>query len=433
MALLCFVFCAARAPSAAAALECAHRLESGVGLVPGWVTGLGQCSSRNLEAYRPASTHFRSARLSTRCADHWEVRGTDGTREKLPSGTRVIRLEGNRVLYTAAGPSGSLLREGVLPEEAFTGRAGCTQRADIPSKDSFVAEARLSIELVRSLYPNSNPQFMGLLPQLERRLEKIQKMSKVDFEKFAADWQKSISAGNDSRVIRIERLQSMLSSSYNPTETSGKRLFDETLIVPISREWFESIPELRSFYQTQWLGSGYDIRIANGASGEGVVGGDGYLQMRELLEKTRQFVSQSADPRIRDSAEASWLRQKLPSSQDAGNKSGPKRLIFFSPPTWTADSVSEPWAEYIPVDQSMGGLGSDYLLSVLIHELNVNSANYLSNDTHSDPESTDLLLSCIAAHGVGALRQDAESIRLALGLNPQISVIYLQAMLSNVE
>jgi hypothetical protein len=59
-----------------------------------------------------------------------------------------------------------------------------------------------------------------------------------------------------------------------------------------------------------------------------------------------------------------------------------ERMIFISPNTWQANSKDSPWAEFIPVDQTLGGLNSDYLRSVMIHELNVNSPNFLATDTH---------------------------------------------------
>ena len=105
-------------------------------------------------------------------------------------------------------------------------------------------------------------------------------------------------------------------------------------------------------------------------------------------------------------------------------------MIFFSPKTWTNNSLSSKWADYVPVDQSLGGLPSDYLLSVMIHEINVNSRNFLSSDTHSERENSIILRDCVKKNGASALALDPITLQKVFGYNPQIAVVYLKMILA---
>jgi hypothetical protein len=147
--------------------------------------------------------------------------------------------------------------------------------------------------------------------------------------------------------------------------------------------------------------------------------------MQSLIEKTTAFINQNPNSPFSQTPEAIWLKK----TGQTGFKNY-ERMIFISPHTWQANSKDSPWAEFIPVDQTLGGLNSDYLLSVMIHELNVNSPNYLATDTHGLQTETWALRQCLLENGINNLDQEnPETIQRLFGMNSQISTIYLKLMI----
>jgi len=192
---------------------------------------------------------------------------------------------------------------------------------------------------------------------------------------------------------------------------------------------------LPQFYKKKWFDSGKDIRIRSGASGEGVSYYPGrpdlseaFSEMVELMSKTDEFVRKSKNPTLMKSPEAIWLTK-----QKEIGFTNYQRLIFIHPGTWENDSSKVYWAEYVAIDQNLGGLPSEYLTSVLIHEINVNSLGYLATDTHSDYESNVQIWECLSKKGVHELAQTPIMLQRAFGLNAQISVIYLKMILDRLQ
>jgi hypothetical protein len=150
--------------------------------------------------------------------------------------------------------------------------------------------------------------------------------------------------------------------------------------------------------------------------------------MINLLNQTENFILKSNKENLLDSQEMKWLQAQR---KFAYNKY--KRMIFLNPLTWERNSLTHPWADYIPVDQSLGGLKSDYLLSVLIHEMNVNSDGYLATDTHNPQEDNFALWECLKNKGIAEIGSDPTSKQRAFGLNAQLSVVYLKMILGQLK
>jgi hypothetical protein len=420
-------------PVHAATLDCSTQ---SVGL-PSWIKGLTHpqksnqlCSinSEKLPWIDPPT--FESARLSTRCAGHWEVKNSKGKKEKITAGLRVVKLDSKHILYY----SGNELREGEISEEAFSGKKDCSE-SERPSKKAFLEEAKMSLRFAEEIKANTQPSFNQEIALVKKKLRLVEKMSEEEFQKLAASWNQRLPSESLSKPERLAKIGDLISKAYNPIQNRGKKLFDETLLVPISQEWFNSNPKLKSFYQKEWLDSNLDIRIRGGASGEGVTKttdtpteGDSYQEMVGLMKKTNEFISKSNDPELTQSPEALWLKKNFNDSTANAH-----RFIFVHPETWHASTEKSPWAEYIPVDQSIGGLKTDYLTSVMIHELNVNSEHFFPQDTHSEMTTSSNLVGCVKKNGVKDLDQSPANIQKVLGLNPQISTIYLKMILQSLN
>jgi hypothetical protein len=371
---------------------------------------------------------IRAERLSTKCAQKWVVTNSAGVKNHLPAGLRVMRLDQNnpsRIAYH----SGGNIHEGVVDEIAFTGRKNC-QQSQKPNFEAFLEESNFALELAAGLDLGNSAAFADEIKNLKIRLTKLNKNS---FQELQLKWDSQFIEADP--VNRLNHLQKMLSSSYDPPLSDQKKISETTLAVPLSQKWFQSHPELKAFYQKEWLESGKDIRISAGASGEGVSfypnnpdASESFLEMNELLIKTEAFLKNSKDPKLKNSLEAKWL-----TNEKQKGFSNYQRMIFMSPETWERISPRNNWADYVPVDQSLGGLKTDYLLSVLIHELNVNSSGFLPQDTHIDYETSASLMECLKKEGVNQLASDPHTLQRAFGLNAQISVLYLKMVLDQLE
>jgi hypothetical protein len=65
----------------------------------------------------------------------------------------------------------------------------------------------------------------------------------------------------------------------------------------------------------------------------------------------------------------------------------------------------------------------------MIHEINVNSPNFLASDTHGPKEDTKKLRDCLSKYSIHDLGEDPVTLERVFGLNSQIETIYLKAIL----
>ena len=345
----------------------------------------------------------------------------------LPAGLNVVRLskhDQSQILFHFEGQ----VQEGLISRAAFDGKVGCAEKRNNPNLGAFSEEATFQLDLAKKINPHSNPYFDRAVKELGQSLE-LKKISPRQFLSIEKRWKQKVSKAQLDKVKQVQHFKNMIQNVYDPSH-----ILDSTLLVPLSRQWFESEPELSQFWQQTWIDSGFDLRILAGASGEGVsfdptksdFENESFLQMESLMEATSHFIQNEAqNKRLKQSPEAKWLVNQM----NYGFKNY-RRMIFFSPKTWTNNSLANKWADYVPVDQSLGGLASDYLLSVMIHEINVNSHNFLSSDTHSEKENSILLRNCVKKNGASALSLDPITLQKVFGYNPQIAVVYLKMILA---
>ena len=368
---------------------------------------------------------YNLERLSTRCQKSWEVQTSKGLL-KIPAGLNVLRGPNQEIIFHLNGE----ILSGKISQDAFTGKKDCSQKMEKPNEEAFKEEAIFHLRLAKEINQNQNTEFNQVILDVEQKLKSL---NSKKFLSNTKEWEKKIERRNLDRVTLANHYQEIIKEALDPVEENNKKNSQNTLIIPLSVDWFNSNPILKIYFQKAWLSSGYDLRISVGHSGEGVVNypekspeeNSSYLQMKELILKTKEFLkSQDQSLDFVKSPEAKWLLS-LSDDQLASSK----RMIFFSPDTWTRDSKANKWAEEIPVNQSIGGIPSDYLLSVMIHEINVNSNKFLASDTHGPEEDTKALRQCISKNGLTSMPQNPETLQRLFGYNSQLSVIYLKAFL----
>jgi len=382
-----------------------------------------------------AKSDVRAERLSTKCAKNWEVK-SGGKKIKLPAGLRVMRLDKapqSRIVYHL----GNQVFEGLISEEAFTGKKSCKESEEA-NVEAFLEEASFAIDILKDMNLEVNSAFMKETLLLEKKIKLLKKNAEMiapSFKEFSKEWKNQFIFPPNNKVLRVERLQGLIAQSYDPVLLDKVKMSKGTLVVPISQNWMQSIPKLKKFYQEVWLDSKKDIRISVGQSGEGLsyspdnsYNNDSYLEMVGLLNQTEEFIKNSKDPQLLASDEYQWLVK-----QKNQGYTKYRRMIFFSPATWDRSTPEYSWAEFIPVDQSLGGLHSDHLLSVMLHEINVNSNNFMLTDTHGPYEQNAAMWECLKKNGMAQLSRDSHSLQYAFGLNPQLSMVYIKMVLDQWE
>ena len=165
----------------------------------------------------------------------------------------------------------------------------------------------------------------------------------------------------------IRRFTEAVYEVYNPIEESGTLISEETLILPLSHEWFFSQPSLSSIYESSFPVLHNSLQ---GDSGSGIKPDDNEfaLTVAETLELKRL----AEENQLMDSPETTWLID-LPDDFDLQLQ----RIIFIDDTPWTFTS-SDIYASNIALEHSFGPFRMPPVLSVIIHELSVNSSRFLN-------------------------------------------------------
>jgi hypothetical protein len=228
----------------------------------------------------------------------------------------------------------------------------------------------------------------------------------------------------ENRVLKIEQLTQKLFQSLPP---SYQQLRQDSLIVPLSVRYFNSHPLLKKHFDQVWINSRYDIRILGGSSGEGIQTQDlSFLQMNKLFESTQTLIRHTSSELLRF-PESQWL-QNLPTSTLA---TAYRRFIFIHELTWDLP-VNAPFADYIPIDPQIMGVQPLPLMTVLIHELNVNSPDFLYIDTHL-PHYQIESERRLNAPSLNPVTDSKTREYIKMGRQPLLALVYLSLLLSTHE
>jgi hypothetical protein len=177
-----------------------------------------------------------------------------------------------------------------------------------------------------------------------------------------------------NKVETLENFTNTIFSIFNPelfnsTTNRLKNYQKNTLFVPLSEDWFNSDPALAAHYKGKWLTNGSLSRFAGG-SGEGIYVEDDVNTMKLALLNLKKIVIESS---VRNTPEGTWI-EKLTNN----DLSEITRMIFVHNDTWRYDKNNR-YAEGIGLMTGTSFFQPPPLLTVLLHEMNVNS-----NDMHND-------------------------------------------------
>jgi hypothetical protein len=354
---------------------------------------------------------------------------------EIPAYSRVVMIDQQKkqkkikVLYQAAGK----VRSALIPENAVlpsNARAGMKDELN-----AFLSEAGFQLKLARGFREDQSSPFYQLVNRLEGSLACIEKkrsqLTEVEWNAFVEQAKRDFAPDPAGKSAMIQKYTRQIFQVLNP-EKNGRDLASHTLYVPLSMQWIRKYPELEKYFNSQWLVKNrFDVKIRGGNSGEGMNQRPGtekepsemdfYLSM---LIDMKKAVSKM-DPAIQKTPEYQWL-----SKIDSSTGKNFDRMIFIHENTWASDSKG--WQDYIPIDQQFGPVASNPILSVLIHETNVNSYSpeFLAQDTHSPIELSYRIWNCVGKRvSLAQINSSFEKQFQAMGLQPQMGVIYLGMLL----
>jgi len=303
--------------------------------------------------------------------------------------------------------------------------------------DAFLREAHFQIKLARGLQQqNRVPDFGRMLDRVESSLACIEKnrarLDDTRWNAFVDGAKSSFLPVPENRPETIERFVDQFYRALDP-KAKGRDgvvhdLRSRTLYVPISMKWIDSTPELKRYFEKSWVGSqpAFDLKIRGGDSGEGISQyGEAHPSEMDFylskLVEMKNAILKMKNPALLKTPEFQWL-----SKIDASATQKYDRMIFIHQNTW--DSESTGWQDYIPVDQSFGPVAANPILSVLIHETNVNSIDpgFLPKDSHSPAQNSWAIWGCVGKTvSLEKINSSIESQYQAMAIEPQLGSVYL--------
>ena len=235
----------------------------------------------------------------------------------------------------------------------------------------------------KQTFLENNAQFITLVAGLTRDIEacksgKIQLTPEM-LKTLDQEHVQSMGKGQN-KVERLQNAEEAVHGAYNPKAPDKKAHADTTFLIPLSKEWFYSHPQLQMRYESKWASHGALNRLGGG-SGEGTSLKD---EIQHILAELMELRSLVAGLPIMESPEAQWL-----ANLQSSHFSSVRRVIFMHEKAWNY-GANDQYAEYVALDESFGPLRPDPLMTILIHEMNVNTDDlaFTPSDTHLSPGDT---------------------------------------------
>jgi len=292
----------------------------------------------------------------------------------LPTGLKVINIKNDsednnlsKIIYWRKGKY----------HQTYVPKSFLSQRNDYFTRfsdDNFRNDIEHTLHRVQDLE--------GKDKYFDKLINFIKKNRNIKFSSHQAEhfnqkinWNLRVDVKNKPETI--ERLTRKIYRIYDPISINNKKYSKETLVIPLSLEWFKTDDYLKERYTKIWVNEGYPL---NGFSGEGI------LRKREvdffILVENEIFNLQKNIKSKKKTSEVKWILN----IKDLSFK---ERFVFIFNDTWK-QGVYDKYSSGIGIESSFGPFRTSPLLNVIIHELTVNSNDdfLLGIDTHVDVNET---------------------------------------------
>ncbi len=348
-----------------------------------------------------------SKRLTGLCQDTFPLNLHQKKITDLPYANRVVILEEKKEETKVVSFHQGNLVLGWVSSNAIS---NIVTPCLISSEKSYINDLEFTLKLISDLGFNQAIEFKSIYEKTKLAYQSSKKKIHQYWKDLELYHQTHLILKEKNAIKKLATIQQLIFDVLNPDNIKNKTLF-----IPLSLPWLNSHPKLKLYYETQWE-SKFDNHLS-GSSGEGVSNYGPDSQFHELIDhylKLKTFLQKEV-PSLLQTPEGLWLATMTKEKFYEYS-----RFIFTHEQTWNQNGQNL-WADYIPIDQSLGLLSSDYHLSVLIHEVNVNSSNYLPFDTHDTKENVTLVLKEVQSKGLDALNAPDKTKSL-FALNPSLTL-----------
>ena len=377
-------------------------------------------NAQNLEHFRIYSNNKKNDLIFIR---------EDGTKLTLPSGSRASKSYQSDHYYIydnqsheyiqaklVYGENKTFKQTPIKAENLDTEINYCLDHANL--KDVLINEIEEAIyqsqqrvlnlgDYHADLYNKNFQKQVDLINELKLKLRVLSTAPNFEdrLKNQVLKFKNKIDSQKLSDFEAIQYFDKIIEKTYSPidVQSKSKKTYSQTTVfVPLSKTWFEGHPKLLDFYNK----NSEELGRMEGHSGEGVQNWRNQPEMnyfnksKKVLFALRDLIltigvtqtlqtplvplKKDCEPQLSEfekylisTPETLWL-SKL--SEDYFKDK--ERIIYIQDLT-LENHFSGPFNSYIPTDQSLGCFPSNNLLSVMIHELNVNSVDYMPDDTHA--------------------------------------------------
>jgi hypothetical protein len=296
------------------------------------------------------------------------------------------------------------------------------------------AQVELSLATIPSPSQADTPAFTQLVQILQQKINFLSthraRLNEKKWVDFVAQVSQTLKINLADKPATLAHFHQLIFQSLNPKGSRGN-LAARTVFVPLSVEWFQSDLKLAHYFDAEWIHGNFDMKLW-GDSGEGLSrtpGQTAFAEMAARFVDLKNWLDTQDRARLYD-PEYTWLQ-----NFSAQNLSTVDRFIFVHDQTWNNGLQPQQWQDFIPVDQSFGTLTDPALLSVLIHEVNVNSVDpyFLPGDTHSPREDSTARWNRLAIEKSWTPpnnpNERAEEVSKIMGISPRLSTVVLGILL----
>ena len=283
-------------------------------------------------------------------------------------------------------------------------------------------------------YDAQKDEFNPVIDMIEKFSKRI--LSKEQIENGLVAINTSLKINLKDRPATISAFEKSIYKVYNPKTTNGVPFSEETLILPLSLDWFKS-DELVLFkrFESVWLKNPLLGDRFVGESGESVYDDNELTAMKNEILELKEIVKVST---LKDSPEAKWLERQSPESL-----SPIKIIICISNNTWLFNQYRR-YAESIAIENSLGPFRIPPLLSVIIHEFRISASSFLNfakgetpeevwTDTHIDKGYTERTWNRVNKEGLGVIEQNQNFVDHLYQAHRAYKSIALAIIISKIQ
>lgn len=206
---------------------------------------------------------------------------------------------------------------------------------------------------------SNNDALTSLIKDLEGKKENTYSTGKL--ESALSNFKNQFRVDLDDRVGTINRFLNEVRKVYDPLDENGDKIFDRTLYIPLTKDWFEKYDdEVKKRYETYWKKENGFSAISSSSGGEVFYKeGTPYLIPEEIYNEMKNLLKLEADESRQLSKEWLWINELQSPEDDL-------TYILFSIDAW--EPYKHSFAGFIGLEQAFGVFRLPPLLTVMLHE-----------------------------------------------------------------